>query len=255
MKLKSWIPGQLFTTTSLNLFIAIILLMLIGFVGIMGYMMIEGFSLLDAAYMTLITVATVGFKEVKPLTDEGKLFTIFLIIFSFGIFAYSLSTITSYFVEGRLKTLFSRTRNTGGIRSMKDHIIVVGYGRNGQQTAHDLLDNKQNVVVIEKSRDLIEAHESDKIKFVEGDAIEDHILENAGIYKAKAIVTTLPIDADNLYVVLSARSFRPDLHIVTRASHDSSVKKLMTAGASHVVMPEKVGGTYYGQPDCQTRLG
>jgi len=207
-------------------------------------MSIEHFSLLEAAYMTVITVATVGFKEVRPLTDDGKLFTIFLIIFSFGIFAYSLSTITSYFVEGRIKILFDNSRKTGKLKKMKDHTIVVGFGRNGQQTVHDLIDNHQKVVVIEKSRELIAAHENEKMKFVEGDATEDDILELAGIQKAKAIITTLPIDADNLYVVLTARSLRADLQIISRSSHESSVKKLMTAGASHVVMPEKVGGTY-----------
>ncbi|HEY9114719.1 MAG TPA: potassium channel protein [Bacteroidales bacterium] len=242
--MKFIFPGRLKTATSLNLFIAFTLLLVIAFVGIVGYMFIEHFSLLEAAYMTVITVATVGFKEVRPLTDEGKLFTIFLIVFSFGIFAYSLSTITSYFVEGRLKLLINNNRKSGGIRKMKDHTIVVGYGRNGQQTVQDLLDHNQKVVVIEKSKELIVAHEKEKLKFVEGDATEDDILEEAGIQKALAIITTLPIDADNLYVVLTARSLRADLQIISRASHDSSVKKLVTAGASHVVMPEKVGGTY-----------
>ena len=237
-------PGRFRSATGLNLFIAFSLLLVIGFVGIVGYMFFEQFSLLEAAYMTVITVATVGFKEVHPLTDDGKIFTIFLIITSFGIFAYSISTITSYLVEGRLRKIFDNNRKTGRIKKMKDHIIIVGFGRNGQQTAYDLLDHNKKVVVIEKSHELILAHENEKLIFVEGDATEDNILEKAGIQKAQAIITTLPIDADNLYVALTVRALIPGLLIISRASHESSVKKLITAGASHVVMPEKVGGTY-----------
>ncbi len=227
-----------------NIVIAFSLLILIGLIGISGYMIIEGFTLLEACYMTVITIATVGFKEVHELSDAGKIFTIFLIIISFGIFAYSLSIITSYFVEGRLNVLFKGNRKTGGIRKMKDHIIIVGFGRNGQQTAHDLLLLNKKVVVIEKSHELISVHQKEEVTFVEGDATEDEILELAGIQKAGALISTLPIDADNLYVVLTARSLNAGLQIISRASHESSDKKLKTAGASHVVMPEKVGGTF-----------
>ncbi len=231
---------------NLNLLIAISLLLLIGVTGITGYMILEKYSLLEASYMTVITVATVGYEEVRPLSDAGKVFTIILIIFSFSIFAYSISTITSHFVEGRLKELFKANKKTGGNPKMKDHIIIVGFGRNGLQTARDLQLLKKKVVVIEKNHDLIIAHqkEREEVIFVEGDATEDAILEMAGIRKAGALITTLPVDADNLYVVLTARSLVADLQIISRASHEPSYKKLITAGASHVVMPEKVGGTY-----------
>jgi len=232
------------TGHNLNLLIAFGLLLVIGITGVAGYMIIEGFSLLDALYMTVITVATVGFQEVHVLSDAGRVFTILLIIFSFSIFAYSLSTITSYLVEGRLNILLRGYRKTGGIKKMKDHIIIVGFGRNGQQTSHDLLLVNKKVVVIEKSHELISAHASEAVSFVEGDATEDEILNLAGIQHARALITTLPIDADNLYVVLTARSLNADLQIISRASHESSDKKLKTAGASHVVMPEKVGGTF-----------
>jgi voltage-gated potassium channel len=227
-----------------KLIIAFILLAIIGFVGVLGYMLIEKYDFLDAAFMTVITVATVGFKEVRDLTPEGKVFTIFLIIFSFSIFAYSITTISSYIFESRITEFFQANKKTGGLSKMKDHIIIVGFGRNGQQTAHDLLLHNKQVVVVEKSHELILAHQAEKIIFVEGDATEDEILEQAGIRKALALITTLPIDADNLYVVLTARSICPDLQIISRASHESSDKKLKTAGASHIVMPEKVGGTF-----------
>ncbi len=227
-----------------NLILAILLLLLIGVVGISGFMMIEGYTMLEAAYMTTITVATVGFSEVRDLSDEGRLFTIVLIILSIGIFAYSISTITSYVVEGRLRSLFEGTKKNNEVKKMKDQIIVVGYGRNGQQTVHDLLLLGKPVVVIEKDHETILSHQSTKVVFIEGDATEDEVLERAGIQKAEALITSLPIDADNLYVVLTARSLCPNLKIISRASHDYSEKKLKTAGASHVVMPEKVGGTF-----------
>jgi voltage-gated potassium channel len=229
---------------NLNLIIAFALLIIIGVTGISGYMIIEGYSFLNAAFMTVITVATVGFKEVKELSPEGKVFTIFLIIFSFSIFAYSLTTITSYLLEHRLAAFLQGGNKTGGIKKMKEHVIIVGFGRNGQQTAHDLLLLNKPLVVIEKNHELILTHQSSHIIFVEGDATEDEILEQAGIRKALALITTLPVDADNLYVVLTARSMCPDLQIISRASHESSDKKLRTAGASHVVMPERVGGTF-----------
>ena len=232
------------TRRSFNLFIAVALLLIIGVIGMTGYMLIEGYSLLDAAYMTVITVSTVGFKEVHELSTEGRIFTIFLIMMSFGIFAYSISTITSYLVEGRLNTLIQGGRKNVELRKMKDHIIIVGYGRNGQQTAHDLLLLGKSVVVVEKNHELILSHQENKVAFIEGDATEDDVLEKAGIRKAEALISTLPVDADNLYVVLTARSLCPELLIISRASHESSDKKLKTAGASHVVMPEKVGGTY-----------
>ena len=232
------------TRRSFNLFIAVALLLIIGVIGMTGYTLIEGYSLLDAAYMTVITVSTVGFKEVHELSTEGRIFTIFLIMMSFGIFAYSISTITSYLVEGRLNTLIQGGRKNVELRKMKDHIIIVGYGRNGQQTAHDLLLLGKSVVVVEKNHELILSHQENKVAFIEGDATEDDVLEKAGIRKAEALISTLPVDADNLYVVLTARSLCPELLIISRASHESSDKKLKTAGASHVVMPEKVGGTY-----------
>jgi len=227
-----------------RLLIAIILLLIIGIIGISGYILIEGYSLLEAAFMTVITVATVGFREVRDLSDQGKIFTIFLIISSISIFAYALTTITTYFLDSRLNALLEGNRKFGGLKKMKEHIIIVGYGRNGQQTTSDLLRLNKSIVVIEMNHEIILAHQKEKIIFVEGDATEDETLEKAGIRQAQALIATLPTDADNLYVVLTARSLCPNLQIISRASYEASYKKLLTAGASHVVMPEKIGGTF-----------
>ena len=228
----------------IDFIIAFILIVLVVVAGSAGYMLIENYSLIDAVYMTVITVATVGFREVNELTTEGKIFTIFLIIISFGVLAYSISIITSHIIEGKLKIFFQSNIKKRGLRKMKDHIIICGYGRNGKQTAHDLVHLQKTVVVVEKNHELILAQTKDSIIFIEGDATEDDILEKAGIQQAFALISTLPLDADNLYVVLTARSLNSDIQIISRASHDSSDKKLRTAGAQHVVMPEKVGGTF-----------
>ena len=228
---------------ALDFIIAFSLIISIIVAGSIGYMLIEGYSLIDAIYMTVITVATVGFREVEELSTSGKIFTIFLIVISLGILTYSISIITSHIVEGRLRIFFRSNIKTRGIRKMKDHIIICGYGRNGKQTAHDLVHLQKTVVVVEKNHELILSQTKNNIMFIEGDATEDEILEKAGILQAGALISTLPVDADNLYVVLTARSLNPDIQIISRASHESSDKKLRTAGAQHVVLPEKVGGT------------
>lgn len=231
-------------TKNLNFYIALLMLVFIVVFGISGFMIIERFRFLDALYMTIITIATVGFKELHDLSDGGKIFTIILIILALLIIAYSVTTITSHFLEERLSAILKGYRKQGGIKKMNEHIIIVGFGRNGQQVYHDLKRMKESVLVIEKNTEIIQLHRDQDIIFIEGDATEDEVLTNAGILKAKALITTLPNDADNTYVVLTARSLCKKLRIIARASHESSQKKLITAGADHVIMPEKVGGTY-----------
>ena len=228
----------------LDFIVAFSLIIFIIGAGSVGYMLIEDYSLIDAIYMSVITVATVGFREIKPLSTEGKIFTILLIIIGLGIIAYSISVITSHIIEGKLRVYFRSNIKTRGIRKMKDHIIICGYGRNGQQTAHDLVHLQRQVVVVERDHELILSHPTKNILFIEGDAREDEVLEKAGIMRASALISTLPVDADNLYVVLTARALNPDIKIISRASHESSDKKLHISGAQHVVIPEKVGGTY-----------
>ncbi|MFZ4707404.1 MAG: potassium channel family protein, partial [Bacteroidales bacterium] len=154
----------------IDFIIAFILIVLVVVAGSAGYMLIENYSLIDAVYMTVITVATVGFREVNELTTEGKIFTIFLIIISFGVLAYSISIITSHIIEGKLKIFFQSNIKKRGLRKMKDHIIICGYGRNGKQTAHDLVHLQKTVVVVEKNHELILAQTKDSIIFIEGDA-------------------------------------------------------------------------------------
>jgi voltage-gated potassium channel len=214
-------------------------------IGVGGFMLIEHYNLVDAFYMTIITIGTVGFQEVHPLSAGGKLFTAFLIITSFGTFAYAISSITKYISDGEFKDYFKNKKVSAAIDSLNEHVIVCGFGRNGKQAAHVLKKHNTRFVVIEQKKDIVEAvnHKySDLV--LEGDATLDEILLKAGILKAKALITTLPIDADNLFIVLSARTLNPKLTIISRASEDNSDKKLKLAGADNVIMPDKIGGAH-----------
>lgn len=223
--------------------LAVIILLSIFVVGFSGYMIIEGDNFLDAVYMTVITVSTVGYGEIHLLSPAGKIFTIFLILSSVSTVAFALSIIVTQLIEGRI-SIFFRGRNLKYVKKMKNHIIICGYGRNGQQTAHELKASNYSFVVIEKNHDIIINNFEEDIDFIEGNSTNDDILEKANIKSAKSLITTLPSDADNLYVVLSARSLNPKLTIVSRASDVKSEKKLHMAGVDSVVMPEKVGGAH-----------
>jgi len=212
-------------------------------VGVTGFRLIEGYSLAEAIYMTVITVSTVGFNEVRPLSPEGRLFTAILIIFSFSTFVYAVTSISNYILDGEYKLYFKDLRVNKKVNKISNHTIICGYGRNGKQAAHELKNHHRKFVIVEQDKDLVESlREAHDIPFVEGDATFEKHLEKAGIHSAKALITTLPKDADNLFVVLTAREMNPNLLIISRASKDNSDKKLRRAGADNVIMPDKIGG-------------
>jgi len=224
---------------------AFLILLAIIVIGVTGYMLIEGDNFLNALYMTIITISTVGFGEIHRLSNPGKVFTIFLILSSFGTYAYAISLITTHLVEGQLAGFFAgAARRKSKVKKMDNHIIICGYGRNGQQAAQELIAHRQSFIIIESNHDVIMKHLNEDFRFVEGDATNDDVLEKANIDHAKALITTLPNDADNTYVALTARSLNPDLLIISRAGNESSEKKLKVAGANNVIMPERVGGAH-----------
>jgi voltage-gated potassium channel len=212
-------------------------------VGSLGYHFIAKLSWLNAFYMTIITVTTVGFNEVGPLETEGKIFTVFLIISSVFIFAYAISVITEYLFSKNQLQLLKTKKVKKMINRLSNHVIVCGYGRNGMQAVERLKAYKKPFVVIEKDKDIIQKYEED-VLFVEGDANEDEILITAGIHAAQYLIATLPDDAANLFVVLSARQLNQKLYIISRASQVTSQKKLKLAGADSVIMPDKIGGDH-----------
>ncbi len=213
-------------------------------VGTAGYMLLESYSFVDALYMTVITVSTVGFREVFPLSDPGKLFTIFIILSSLGVVAYFLSNLTQSLFKTQLSFFLGGNLKNFKLKKMENHIIVCGYGRNGKQVVEELTAFNEKVVVVDKDHELVVSNVTQPIQFIEGDATEDEVLLKAGIGKARALIASLPLDADNLFVVLTARALNPDLNIISRASSESAEKKLRMAGVNSVVMPERVGGAH-----------
>lgn len=226
-----------------NLYFALAALISILTIGVIGFMFIEEYSVLESFYMTVITLSTVGFKEVRPLSDNGQLFTAFLIISSFGIFAYAISTVTRSVLSGELGTYYKVYRLENKINKLKDHVIVCGYGRNGRRAAQKLKAYGQDFVVIENNEEIIEKHlKGQGLLYIKGDATQDDTLQKAGVKEAKSLLSTLSKDADNLYVVITARDLNAKVNIITRAATESADKKLKAVGANHVVMPEGVGG-------------
>lgn len=206
--------------------------------GTVGYVLL-GFSLLDAAYQTVTTVATVGFREVEPLDARGQIFTIVLILIGVGTALYAFSVLLETLIEGHLSELFGRRRMERQIESMHDHVIVCGWGRVGRAIADELVAEATPFVVVDRDAHRVEATE---LPVVVGDATEDRTLEEAGLSRARALVAALDSDAGNLFVTLSARSLRPDLFIVARARVEDSEEKLRRAGADRVVNPQSIGG-------------
>jgi len=228
-----------------QLFVSLGLIILIICIGIVGFILIENYSFFDAFYMTIITVATVGFQEVQPLSEAGRGFTIFLIITSFGTFAYAVSSISKYVIDGEFNQYFKNYKVSTAIDKLENHVIICGFGRNGKQAAHVLKKHNTRFVVVEQKKDVVSAINHKYADLIlEGDSTQDEVLLKAGILRAKALITTLPIDADNLFIVLSARTLNPKLTIISRASEDNSDKKLKLAGADNVIMPDKIGGAH-----------
>tara|TARA_R110002073_G_scaffold40547_1_gene114798 strand:- start:1114 stop:2112 length:999 start_codon:yes stop_codon:yes gene_type:complete len=227
-----------------KLYKAFLLILFVVVIGVVGYMYFSNDSFINAIYMTVITITTVGFGEVHPLSENEKVFTIFLIVMSIVIFGYVARIFTEYVASGELlaKIKFKKVQNK--IEKLNQHTIVCGYGRNGKQAATKLSRYNKSLVIIENSDDKIEEIEEDGFFYIKGDATKDEVLEKAGITKAASLIIALPSDADNLYVVLSARQLNKELIIVSRASDDSSDSKLKIAGANNVIMPDKLGGDH-----------
>lgn len=220
--------------------IAVGLVFLVASFGTSGYMLLEGWNFTDSLYMTVITLASVGFKEVHDLSFFGRIFTIILIIGGVGTVAYALSTGAKIILEGELEEVYGRRRLEKRIQELKDHYIVCGYGRMGKIICRELKEKNIKFVVVEKQPDV--RRDNDDLLVYTGDATNDEILKELGIEKAKGLVSVLPTDAENLFVVLSARELNASLFIVARAGEEGSEKKLVRAGADKVVSPYHIGG-------------
>lgn len=211
--------------------------------GMLGFILLERMNPLDALYMTVITLSSVGFGEVTPLHQAGKIFVIFLILFGVSLVGYVVAVIGEMVVEGQFKELVQRRKMENAIRKMQDHCIVAGYGRVGRQVVHELQRSRAAYVVIEKSPESLAQLTEEAHPFVKGDATDEDVLAEAGITRARTLVSTLPEEAQNVYLALTARHLNASLKIIARADFEEGERKLIRAGANHVVIPHVLGGS------------
>lgn len=227
-----------------KLALSLFLLLLIFLTGVLGYKLLSGYTWVDAFYMTVITITTVGYGTVGQLSPPEKIFTSLLILSSIFIVGYALSVITEYLLSKNNIGNFKRKKVEQKIQLLKDHIIVCGFGRNGKQAVQKLEAYNKDFVVIEMNEDIISRQLEEGMLFIEGNAVEDETLKRAGIEKASSLICALPSDADNLFIVLSARQINPSLKIISRATEETSFQKLKLAGADNVILPDKIGGDH-----------
>ena len=218
------------------------LLLSVIVIGTLGYSLL-GFTPSEAVYQTIITIATVGFEEVHQLDNRGMWFTSLLVVVSIGIFFYAVTSFTRYIVEGVFMNSYKDNKVKRKIEKISGHVVICGYGRNGKQATIELSQHNVKVVVIEQKPEIVQLlRDTPGMLYVEGDAADEEVLKLAHLESARAMITTLPEDADNLFVVLSARELNPGIKIISRASLDNSDVKLKRAGATNVIMPDKIGG-------------
>lgn len=238
--------------------IAIIIAVFIFGIGISGYMLIEQWSFLDAAYMTAITLSTVGFLEVHEPSNGGRIFTIILIFTGVGYFLYLAGVIVQSIVEGEIKALLGRKRLDKKIQKLDKHHIICGYGRIGRVLCNFIKEDTPDIVVLEQDESQAEILEKDKIHYLIGDALDEELLIKAGIEKAGFLVAALATDTANVFLVLTARQLNPDIYIMARASHPGVRKKLILAGANRVESPYDTGAISMGlkllRPNVRTFL-
>ena len=219
---------------------AAILLGLLTAAGSAGYVVIEEMPLLDALYMTVITLSTVGFAEVQPLSNVGRGFTIGLIAVSFGVVFHAASTLAGFVIEGRLRGILGRRSMQHAIDRLEGHVIVCGFGRLGRAVCERL--GNVDVVVVDRDASLQRECEDAGWPFVEGSALEEEVLETAGIRRARALVAATASDPDNVFIALSARELAPDIQIHARAESSAGTHRLELSGASRVISPHRLAG-------------
>ncbi len=226
----------------------ILLIFLVILAGVVGYALIEGMSALDAFYMTIITVFTVGFREVQVLTPVGKLFTIFIILGGVGTILFTVSKLGEIMFGGGMRSFVWRKNMERHIKNLKDHYIICGHGRMGQTVRARLLEEGVPFVVIDNNQGKLENLEQEKTcLYILGDASQEDILIEAGIKRAKALAALLPSDADNLYLTFTAKLINPSLFVLSKALEEEAEKKILQIGANRVVSPYKLGALKIAQ--------
>ncbi len=218
---------------------ALSLLLFVFLFGVIGFMNIENWSFTDSVYMTILTISTVGFKEVHPLSEMGRWHVVFLIIFSIGTLAIALNYITNRLLESKY---FFRRKMEKSISKLKDHYIIAGYGRMGKIICGELNKKKEKYVVIERDPDVVQQLTEQGVSSIHGDVTEEGVLSSAGLKRAKGLLTVVDSDSDNVYCTLTARSLNEELFIVARSETDRGTANLLRSGANKVINPYDAGG-------------
>lgn len=229
-------------STRRRFIIIISALVIIVSIGIIGYEIIEGWSFVDALYMTVITLSTVGYGEVHDLSTAGRIFSTVLIVSGVGAMLYTLTTIVQYILEGGFGSILGRRRMKEKIASLKRHVILCGYGKVGHEVARVFESEGTPFIIIEMDQETVSKAVDNGYLCIQGNATSDEVLKEAGIERARALVAALGSDADNLYITLSARELSSDLFIVARAATEESEPKLQRAGADRTMSPYRIGG-------------
>jgi len=226
----------------MRFFIAFLLLVLLIAGGTVGYTLIEGWPITDSLYMTFITLTTVGFGEVHPLSEEGRHFTIVFLIVSVAIVGYSITILFTYIFEGIILKAMRERRMKRSIKRIKDHYIICGCGDVGREVALEFKRANVKFLIIDREPESSSLARDESVLFVKGDAIDDEVLLELNIEQAKGLVSALPDDESNVFVVLTARQLNPRLTIVSQAEEERTVRKLLKAGANRVISPSKIAG-------------
>lgn len=238
---------RFFMNKQLESLIGAFLLFIVSIIiGLLGFSLIEDLNFVNSLYMTIITVGTVGFTEVKELSQTGRVFTSFYILFNLGLFAYVVSVVSSYFFEGKLKTIFKSYKSSMEISKLNNHVIVCGFGRNGRRACEELQKSGLDFIIIDNKPEIQEIIPEDMRWFI-GDATKDENLRNIGIERASTIIITTPSDASNVFITLTARHLNERIKIVARATNIETQDKLYRAGADNVIMPDMLGGMFMAQ--------
>ncbi len=230
-----------------NIIVSLIALIAIILIGTLGYSYIEHWSYLDSVYMTVVTLSTVGFREIRPLSEHGQIFTIVLIICGTSLVAYAAGSLIQLMVEGQFRQILGRKKLIQQIAKQENHYIVCGYGRIGSFICNEFRAKPVAFVVVESDTTLCTKMHEDGILFVNGDATDDDVLINAGITKANGLITAVTSDTANVYITLTARGLNPDLFILARAGEKNTEKKLLRAGANKVISPYIIGANRMAQ--------
>jgi voltage-gated potassium channel len=211
-------------------------------IGTTGYALIEGWPVGDSLYMTFITISTVGFGEVKPLSPAGQHFTIVFLVLSIGTVGYSATVLITYIFEGQILNVMRERRMKRTIRHLKNHFIIVGGGDVGREAAFEFQRSKKRFVIVDRNPSKSDLSRDESILFMEGDAINDEVLVEAGVERASGLIAALPEDEDNLFVVLTARQLNPHLLIVSQTAEERNTRKFIKAGANRMISPKKIAG-------------